>query len=233
MRRVLMGTVLAVTVTHAATAQVGHPPSDSPYRDIDRGHTAAATVGYLSGSRGRAEVGPSAALTLGVRYELRLSGPTDIVFSLSRAGADRFVIDPLQPPAERRAGPVSQSMVLGDVGLHFLITGSKTWNGLAPYVGASFGVAVASSTPQDTSGYEFGTKFTIQPMVGVRYYPTTSVSLRLEIRDVLWRLRYPGSFFGSATGDPEDDPVLAPGAGDTQWTHHPWLTAGIGIAFRL
>lgn len=232
-RRTCAAALLIVAAPAAASGQVGHPPADSPYRDIDRSQTLSAVIGHLGGSRGRAGVGPASGLTVGARFEMRLSGPTDLVVSIARSGTDRFVMDPFQPAADRRAGPVGQSLMMADVGLVFLITGPKTWHGLAPYVGASFGMAFAGATPQDSSRYEFGSKFTLQPAIGVRYYPTESISLRVEARDVLWRLRYPVSFFAPPPDDPTSPPILPPDSEDTEWTHHPWLTVGIGIAFRL
>lgn len=216
--------------TGGAAGQVGNPPDRSPFRDIVRSQTVSGTVGYLNGSRGRAGVGPSDGLSLGVRWELRLSGPTDLAISLAWTGTDRFVVDPTKPEDERTTGPVGQSVVLLDAGFLFLLTGEKTWRRMAPYLGVSLGLAFAEGTPQDTSGYEFGTRFTLQPSFGVRYYVGSSAYLRLEARDVLWQLRYPLSYFEQDVGIP---PVLPIGTGETQWTHHLLLTAAVGIAFRI
>jgi hypothetical protein len=209
---------------------VGNPPEQSPFRDIVRSQTVSASVGYLTGSRGRAGVGPSDGFVFGARYELRLAGPTDLTVSLAWAGTDRFVVDPTKPVDERTTGPVGQSLVLLDAGFLFMLTGEKTWRGLAPYLAVSLGLAFGQSTPQDTSGYEFGTRFTLQPAAGVRYYLGRSLYLRLEARDVLWQLRYPLSYFEQDVGIP---PVLQLGTGETQWTHHLLLSTAVGFAFRL
>jgi len=213
-----------------AAGQVGNPPDQSPFRDIIRSQTISATVGYLTGSRGKAGVGPSDGIVLGARYELRLSGPTDLHVSLSWAGTDRFIVDPTQPEDERTTGPVSQPLVMFDAGLLFLLTGEKTWRGLAPYLSVSLGIAFGSTTPQDTTGYEFATRFTLQPGAGLRYYVGRSLYLRAEARDVLWQLRYPLSYFETQPGIP---PVLEVGTGDTQWTHHLWISGAVGFTFRL
>lgn len=230
MRRGTLTAGLSFLLAAQAAGQVGNPPGQSPFRDIIRSQTVSATVGYLTGSRGKAGVGPSDGLVLGARYELRLGGPTDLHFSLSWAGTDRLIVDPTQPEDEQTTGPVSQSLVMLDAGFLFLLTGEKTWRGLAPYLSVALGIAFGSATPQDTSGYEFGTRFTLQPGAGIRYYLGRSWYLRVEARDVLWQLRYPLSFFESQPGVP---PVLPLGAGETEWTHHLWIGGAVGFAFRL
>lgn len=229
-RPFLIVSALVTLTSGASYAQVGNPPDRSPFRDIVRSQTVSASVGYLTGSRGRAGVGPSDGLVLGGRYELRLAGPTDLTVSLAWAGTDRFVVDPTQPEDDRTSGPVNQSLVLLDLGFLFMVTGEKTWHGLAPYLAISLGLAFGEATPQDSSGYEFGTRFTLQPAAGVRFYVGSSAYLRFETRDVLWQLRYPLSYFQQDVGIPA---VLPPGSGETQWTHHLLLSAAVGLAFRL
>lgn len=230
MRRGTLFVWLSCMLAVDAAAQVGNEPARSPFRDIVRSQTLSATVGYLTGSRGRAGVGPSDGLSIGARYEMRLGGPTDLQVSVAWAGTDRFVVDPPASEDGRTTGPISQSLVLVDAGFLFLLTGEKTWHGLAPYLAVSLGLAFSSATPEDTSGYEFGTRFTLQPAAGVRYYVGRSLYLRLEARDVLWQLRYPISYFESQPGVP---PVLPRGSGETEWTHHLWISAAVGFAFRL
>ena len=42
--------VLCTLACQPVLAQVGHPPSNSPFRDIRKGHTLTATGGYFGGS---------------------------------------------------------------------------------------------------------------------------------------------------------------------------------------
>src|SRR5207249_3526556 len=53
-----------------ATAQLGHEPSHSPYRDVRRGGVGVLTFGYLGGGRGSVGVGLSDGTTGGIRYEV-------------------------------------------------------------------------------------------------------------------------------------------------------------------
>ena len=217
-----------------AVAQVGHDPERSPFRSISRSKAISFGVGYVWGSRGVADVGPSDGLSFTGRFDIRLSGPTDANLSITYLRADRFLQDPTLPADVRKSGPVSQDVWMFDLGLIFLLTGTKTWHGIAPYLGFSLGLATAASPPQDRSGYEFGTRFTLQPTFGVRFYPSDKFFLRLEIRDLIWQLRYPITFFGPPPAQPDLEPILNPlRHGETDWTHQIWLSAGLGFAFRL
>src|SRR5881397_36445 len=55
------------------SAQVGHDPGSSPYRDIRRGHVIRVLGGYLNGGRGTVPVGPTGGATGGLRYEYQVS----------------------------------------------------------------------------------------------------------------------------------------------------------------
>src|SRR5207244_205321 len=90
-----------------------------------------------------------------------------------------------------------------------------------------FGAVGAS--PRDSSGYRFGTTFTIAPNAGLRWYPARRLSVRGDFRLVLWKLKYPLQY---KAGDPIDHvPVLSPSAALSEWTSHPWATIGVGWTF--
>jgi hypothetical protein len=213
---------------NAATAQVGHDPSRSPYRDIRRGGTFLVTGGYFGGSRGRAGVGISNGPTGGLRYELPL-GTIGFSLGLAYAQTTRFVVDPTKDSLTRKTGPYDTDVILADAGLQLALTGRKMWHGVAPYLGAAIGLAIGGGSPPDPSGYDFGTKITLAPNAGVRWYPTRRVSVRTDFRMVLWRLQYPFSYRVPNTTDGSQ--VLPADARLTQWTAHPWLTVGVGWTF--
>ncbi len=211
------------------TAQVGHPPNRSPYRDITLGGSFVPAVGYLSGDRGVVGVGPSNGKVFGVRYERPLSRIFGASLSVADALTSRYVVDPTKDSASRTSGPVDNSVVLLDVGLHMVLTGGKTWHGFAPYLGVSAGVAVASAVPSDTSQYRFRTKFTFGPQLGLRWYLWERLSLRADARVLFWRLTYPLQFRDPS---PVDGSRALPETGAlTEWTRHPWLSAGVGWTF--
>jgi hypothetical protein len=152
-------------------------------------------------------------------------------FSASRL--ERLLINPTQGEDDRVLGTASQTVFLADAGIVLKLTGAKTWHGLLPYVGLTMGLAIGTSVPEDSlSGFDFGLHFQTGPQVGLRLHPTERIFLRLEARDVVWRLSYPNVFFEEPEHDPDSPPVLNPLIqGENEWTHHLLLLAGLGFSF--
>src|SRR5439155_1222123 len=66
----VMAVFLTVQPPNRLTAQVGHDPASSTYRDVLLHSGPMLFVGKLSGDRGRAGAGVSNAFTIGARYEI-------------------------------------------------------------------------------------------------------------------------------------------------------------------
>src|SRR6058998_424958 len=186
--------LLAVYPSSRLPAQVGHDPGRSPYHDVRRGSVVVVTGGYFGGSRGDVGVGLSNGPTGGLRYEVALGAAIGASFGIAYAQTTRFVVDPAKDSTTRKTGPFNTDVILADVGLQLNLTGRKTWRGFAPYLGGALGLAAGGGSPPDPSGYDFGTKITLAPAGGVRWYPTRRISVRADARLVLWRLKYPGSY---------------------------------------
>ncbi len=214
---------------NALPAQVGHEPSQSPYHDIRRGGVGVITFGYLGGSRGGPGVGISDGPTGGLRYEVAFGNALGASLGIAYAQTTRFVVDPTKDSLSRRSGPDDTDVVLADVALQLALTGRKTWHGFAPYVGAALGAAIGGGSPPDPSGYDFGTKLTVAPGAGLRWYPARRLSVRTDVRLVLWRLKYPLDYKQPSTVD--GSRVLSLEAPLTEWTAHPWITIGLGWTF--
>jgi hypothetical protein len=214
------------------SAQVGHDPARSPYRDIVRGGGAALFVGHLGGDRGRAGVGPSNATGFGARYEMPLGRPTLLQFTAAYLKGDRFIANPAVDDTNpnRRTGPADTDILLTEIALQLRLTGGKTWHGLAPYIGTGVGMAFDVRSPGDTtaSGYEFGKKLTVGGGAGVRWYAARKLTLQLDARATMWRLSYPLSFHNPAPDGSRVVPIADP---LTDWTVHPWVSLGIGWIF--
>lgn len=208
----------------ALKAQVGHPPNRSPYRDIRVSHALTLSAGYVNGSGGKLRAGPSVGPVASLRYSIHLGGPFEAVMGAAGAELERTVYANGVP-----SDTVRQGVLLADVGLGFVVTGHKTWHGLAPYVGVTLGAAFGEGVPEDTTGFNFKRRFQFGPQAGIRWYPTSSLSVQLEFKDTLWRLVYPASFFRNPPGQP----LLKPSVdSDRQWTHNPALSFGIGLKIR-
>jgi opacity protein-like surface antigen len=228
----IAGLLLSLSASGLA-AQVGFPPDKSPYKDIPTNYGFSAYGGYLLGSRGRIGVGPSGGPIGGVRYEMSIGGPTDLVFGAGYAQLKRYVVDPNADTLTRTTGPVTQPAITADIGLNVLITGRKTWRRLAPYIGATLGMAFGTHVAQDTSGYNFDSKFVLGPQVGVRWYPTDNLTVRFEGRDLFWQIKYPSSFFADPARAPGQSPVLDTALDpSSEWIQHPTFLLSIGLAFR-
>ena len=223
-RPVLVLFSLAVGITPCA-AQVGYEPARSPYRDMPGGAVWVVGIGHLGGSRGDVGVGPADGVTGGVRYEVPF-GAVGASLGLAYVRPTRFI--KTLDGTWHQTGPFRTQMALADAGLQLVLTGRKTWRRLAPFVGASIGVVVGSDTPYDSSGYRFGTKLTLAPNAGLRWYPARRVSVRTDVRLLLWRLHYPLSYKQPGA---DSTRLLAPAAPVDQWTSHPWVTIGVGWIF--
>jgi len=230
----IVGLALILSVPGTALAQVGHRPESSPYSDLRIGQTVTLMSGYLAGGRGKAGVGPSGGPLGGLRWDIHVGGAASLFLGAYMFDLERTLLDPAQPPDTRFLGTASQSVAMLEGGANLILTGEKTWHGFAPYVGAGLGVAFGGEVPEDTSGFTFGTKFHVGPALGFRFFVNRRLHFRVEGRDVLWRLTYPGSFFTPPTSDPNGDPILNPqDTTDSQWTHHPVLMFGLGYTIRL
>ena len=213
---------------NGATAQVGYDPRQSPYHDIPRGAVWALSVGHLGGSRGIVGVGASDGLTGALRYEVPF-GAVGASLGVAYARTSRFVEDYTKDSTSRRTGPFNDPVVLADAGLQLVLTGRKTWRRFAPFIGGALGVAVGRALAQDTSGYRFGTKITLAPNAGVRWYPGRRMSVRGDFRLLLWKLHYPLSY--KVPNNIDHSTVLTATAPLDQWTAHPWATIGVGWIF--
>lgn len=216
--------ILALLFADSLEAQVGHPPDRSPYRDLRVSHSLTLGSGYLRGSGGKVGAGPSQGPLAAVRYSIYLGGPFEAVIGAAGASLSRVIYSNGIP-----GDTVRQEILIADAGFGFLLTGRKTWHGLVPYFGATLGAAFGESVPEDTTGFTFRRRFQFGPHAGVRWYPSQAWSIRLEFRDILWRLVYPRSFFVNPPGQPLLNESTD---GQRQWTHNPALTLWVGLRIR-
>lgn len=225
---------LALSASTPLAGQVGHDPAGSPYHPITNRMSIGALGTYVGGSRGKVGVGPAHGPGGGLRFEMRLTGPTDVFGSVTWNNLRRFVADPKAAADARISGPVDMGLLVAEAGLVILLAGDKSWNGFAPYLGASLGIGFGASVPQDTSGYGFSSKFISGPLVGTRFYLGRSAYVRVEGRLQFWKLSYPTSYFLRSDDAPTDPPILDPAVNsETEWTSHPTLMVGLGYAFRF
>jgi len=238
MRLAFTITTAACLVASSVSAQVGHDPAHSPYRDIVHGKSVTLLIGDVGGDGGKAGVGPQNGRSYGARFDLRLSAPVQFGLAFARAELQRFVVSADDSVATRKTGPVDQGLTMIEATLQLNLTGKKTWHRLAPFLSGSVGWTHGSDLPssvQDSSGFKFGSKLYLVPAVGVRAFITNSLFLRLEARQFFWKLSYPLSYIQEPAAQPSTDPdhpnaVITDGK-RSQWSGARELRAGLGFAF--
>ena len=215
--------LLAASPPLHAQQGVGTPPSKSPFRDLVYGHNASVFGSYLDGGGGKLGLGPQNAWMYGARYQLRANKFISLGLEVASGVGTRNHIEPDDPDGNFFKGQVDQRVTTIQGLLQLNLTANKTWHRLAPYGGLGFGAAFGSDVPEDTSGYDFGTKFVITPYGGVRIMPTPRFGILAEARAPFWKLSYPATL-----RDP-DDPAAATIV-VSEWVVSGWYLFGITIA---
>ena len=192
-------------------AQVGHPPGSSPYRDIPKGHTFTPFAAYFAGDGGRFGVAPHDGWVYGFRYDIRTGSTVQMGLLLGHGQMKRLIVDSLVAGG-LVTGTVDQSATFVGADLQLNLTGGKTWNRLAPFMGAGIGLAWAEDTPADLGVFDLGTKFYFAPYAGLRLFVTDRIHLRGDARVLFWKLNYPNS---------------------SEWDTSGWYQAGLGFGFSL
>ena len=211
--------------------QVGHAPEGSPYRDLRAKQAASVIGGFLRGGRGTPKASPSDGPVFGIRYDRQLGAAVEVLLGLSYARLDKYLVDATVPEASRLSGPVKDDLVFMEAGLSLLLTGRKSWRGFVPYVGGMLGV-VFETDLGTFNEFSFGTRVVLTPHVGIKWFPVQALSFKVEARDVLWRVRYPDTWFSSqVSGIP---PVLQTGTHKAaEWLHHPTGMISLGYTFTF
>jgi hypothetical protein len=232
--RVAAAAGLALVAARPALGQVGYNPPESPFKDLEYRQELTALGGYFSPSSDLAGVAPQGGPLVGVRYEVRIGGPAQLMVRAMRVSSERRLIDASVASPARESGTRSEGLYLADLGISVNLTGQKTWHGIIPVIHVGGGIAsdfedkadVQSDTTQ--RGYKFGTPFALSFGGGVRWAPGGRFQLRADVGDFLYQVKYPTSFFTAPAGV---TPVLANDVKQNQWKHNLALTLGASYLF--
>lgn len=222
--------------TSPLVAQVGHTPSNSPFRDVNTRQSISFLLGSFSGNTAIPGSGARPGTAYGLRLRARVSGPLDLMVSASYLTSSRIIVDPTKPDSIRRSGPVDANLISADLGVALNLTGTKSWHGLTPWVG--FGVGVVSPTePQsDPGGYRTSTNFTLVPKIGLRARLSDALGLDIEFRNNTMRYEWPSAYFTprDASSNPLPPAILQLGKDkNRQLTHNFTLSAGVSYHFTF
>lgn len=230
-RHLVLILAAAAALPFSATAASGQR-IDSPYRFLDYGQFVGVYGGHVNVQEGRIGIGPQAAPVLGLNWGLRVSGPFTVGVEVGYISTTRTVRDSVFESADssfRALGEADAQLLIVMGNLRVNLTGARTWNNLQPHVLLGAGVALdladASTLEEEldsTLRYDFGTSFAGQFGAGVEWFPTSRVSLKVDARNMLWKLSIPDAFRVTQNGR------SLPGS---EWEQNLALTAGLSIHF--
>ena len=208
-------------------AQVGHLPENSPYRDVSRRPRLTLFGGWYAAADDDAGVLPKAAPLLGARVEVHVGGPADLSIRLGHVATERDVIDPTKSADSRFLETRDVSLLFGEIGLAFSLTGAKSWHSVVPLL--NFGIGLVSDFKGvDPGGFKHGTTFAVGYGLGLRYVPPSSrLSYRLDLGSYMYSLEYPISYYTPA-GDGTS--VLSQDVKRSQWRQNWTVTLGLSYA---
>ncbi len=237
MRRTLTA-ALALGAVLGGTSALRAQTIPSSFQHIDSKQSFGLSAGYLF-TRSSVEIngtdvefGPQSAPMVDARYQIRLGGPLSGEVRAGFSPTKRKVFAPtteqdptLFVPAE--VGEEDVALVFGEAGLVFHLTGPRTWNGFAPFLAGTGGIATdanrGSSLEADipeTARYDFGPGFALGLGIGTDWFPTRRMSVRVEARDRLWKIESPLQLAN-----------LAGRRSASEWTHNFSLNLGAALHF--
>ena len=220
---------LAAALSAPAAVPLAAQTIPSPYQYVETAQSAGVWAGYLRTDPGRWNTGLQPGPIFGSRYTIRLTGPLSFaagagLMPTTRVVHERVVVRPdsvILDPVEE----VDVLLGLVEAGLRFTVTGTRTWNGLAPYLGLSLGATAnlrgrpaIEEELETTQRVSTGPAFALGLSAGTDWFLNERLSLRAEARNYTWRLVTPEG--------------LTPGlVRDSQWTNNLGITLGASLHF--
>lgn len=224
--RNLIPAAILLVLPVVAGAQVGYPPAESPFRDLEYRQEVGVEAGYFMAQRDPAGVAPKSGPLVGIRYSAQFGNPLVLSARLGTVSTERDVIDPAAAPANRFVRTESVQLALLDASVGVAFTGFRRWHNIVPEASAGVGVATAFDEI-DAGGFRFGTPFALNGGGGVRWTPGGHWQLRADLTHRMYRISYPQSYFQTTGGEA----VLGARESNSRWTHNPAITIGVSYRF--
>jgi hypothetical protein len=221
---------VTIATTAGGQVSVGYPPQNSPYRDLEYHSELTAFGGYFSPASEPAGVAPRGGPMGGIRYEVNVGGPVQLVARFARASSERNVIDPTKPEATRSLGSVPWPVYLADVGFSLNLTGQRSWHGVVPVTFLGAGVASDGGKKIEADPYRLGTTFAISYAAGLRFVPGGRFQIRADAGTYMYQIKYPAGYYIKPT---EGTQVLPDSQAKSFWKRNQAYTLGISyLLFR-
>ncbi len=230
MKQALFALALFSAVPAAAQVSVGYPPAKSPYRDLEYHHEMTLFGGYFVPSADPAGVAPRSGGLAGIRYEVVVGGPAQLVVRLAEAFSERNVINPAEPEASRNLGVRTWPVYLADVGISLNLTGQRSFHGIVPVINTGLGIATDAGKKVDEDPFRLGTTFAISLGGGLRFVPGGRFQIRADAGTYLYQIKYPTSYYVPAS---DNTSVLDNTQAKSFWKRNGAFTLGVSyLLFR-
>lgn len=225
MKQVLLALILAASASPLAAqgVDVGYPPPRSPFEDLEYKQEATVFGGYYLAGKDPAGVAPRSGPMVGVRYEVGVGGPAQIVARLSTVMSERRVINPVEPAVSRDLGVRSWPVYLADFGMSLNLTGQRSWRGVVPVLYGGIGLASDAGKKAEDDPYRLGTTFAFSVAGGLRIVPGGRFQLRADVGTWFYQIKYPSEYY-SLTSD--NTAVLDNDQAKNFWKRNLGLTLG-------
>lgn len=225
--KLIFGAAGLLFVASAASAQVGHSPEHSPYRDIQGGQELTLFGGHFNAGADPVGVAPKPGSIIGLLYQIHVGGPANLMIRYGRISSSRLALDPSLGKSNRSLGTHPTLISIYDVGMALNLTGMKSFHSIVPVL--NFGAGVASCTCTVAKDpFTFGTPFAISLGTGLRYMPGGSYQIRVDLNDYLYQLKTPAAYYINSA---DNTPVAAQGTARNFWKNNPTLTVGVSRLF--
>ena len=224
------------------SAQVGYPPQQSPYRDLRETMELTFYSGYFRAKKDPARVAPVRGPIVGAQYQWRAGGPAHLTVELARVESERRVLDPdkngtsgtsttpcvLTDVNCKSAGVYRWPLYMIDGGLTMALTGERSFLRMVPLVKAGAGLVTDFHSQPDVGTFGFGTRFALTWGAGLRVVPGGRYSIRADISNRLYTVKYPVSYYVPA----DDGTTIFSGTQSrTAWLNNPAFTIGVSYLF--
>jgi hypothetical protein len=224
-----------IFASSVATAQVGYPPGQSPFRDLRERQAFTFYSGYYRAKLDPARVAPQSGPMVGVHYMWRASGPANLTLDAGRIASERRVLDPeaaggcsIADESCKSAGVFRWPLYTLDAGLAMALTGERSWFRLVPEVKAGLGVVTDFHTKADVGEFAFGTRFAFSWGAGLRMTPGGRFQLRADITNRMYSVKYPLSYYVPA---PDGTSIFGSSQNRVAWLNNPAFTVGLSYLF--
>ena len=235
MKRIASAAAAALFVAGTAGAQVGYPPSSSPFRDLRERQTITFYSGYFRAKLDPARVAPRSGPMVGAHYSWRASGPAHLTADLGRVESERRVLDPernggcaITEETCKSAGVFRWPLYTLDASLTMALTGERTFLRMVPEIKAGVGAVSDFHSNHDVGEFSFGTRFAFNWGAGLRVIPGGRYSLRLDITNRMYSVKYPTTYYTLA---PDGSLIFGQNQSQTAWLNNPAFTLGVSYLF--